>query len=88
MRIVLTGIADLADGERLFVCGDRSELGSWDPERARPLHKDDEGWSTSIPPGDGTFKFLRRSADGTIIWEGGENREIGTAIEIETDWHV
>lgn len=87
-RIVLTGIEDLEDGERLFVCGDRNELGSWDPDRARPLHFDGEVWSTSIAPGDGTFKFLRRSVDGTITWEGGENREIGAAIEIETSWHV
>ncbi len=86
-RIVLAGV-DLADGERLFVCGDRPELGNWNPERARPLHREGDVWWTSIAPGKGTYKFLRRSADGTITWEGGENRDLAASIDLETSWQA
>ena len=84
-RIILSGV-ELADGERIYVCGDRPELGSWDPDRARPLTREGDAWSTSVEQGGGEFKFLRRSADGKVIWEGGENRELGTALQIETRW--
>lgn len=84
-RIVLTGI-ELADGETLFVCGDRAELGNWDPERARPMMREGDAWSAVVTPGEGSFKFLRRTEDGVVVWEGGENRELGTALQIETSW--
>jgi hypothetical protein len=84
-RIILTGL-ELADGEELFVCGDHAELGNWDPERARPMMRDGDVWSAVVTPGAGEFKFLRRTEDGVVVWEGGENREVGTALTIETSW--
>lgn len=84
-RIVLRGV-EVADGDALFVCGDRAELGSWDPERARPMMRDGDAWIAVVPSGDGEFKFLRRTEDGDVTWEGGDNREIGSAVTIETSW--
>jgi hypothetical protein len=84
-RIVLTGI-ELADGDALFVCGDRVELGNWDPERARPMMRDGDAWIAVVPRGEGVFKFLRRTEDGDVTWEAGDNREIGMAAKIETSW--
>ncbi len=84
-RIVLTGI-ELADGDDLFICGDRAELGNWDPERARPMMRDGDDWIAVVPRGEGSFKFLRRTEDGDVTWESGENREIGAAVQIETSW--
>lgn len=86
-RIVLTGI-ELADGDGLFVCGDRAELGNWDPERARPMMRDGDAWIAVVPRGEGVFKFLRRTEDGAVTWEPGDNREIGMAAKIETSWQA
>jgi len=32
------------------------------------------------------FKFLRRSADGDVIWEGGENRNLSAEPRIDATW--
>ncbi len=84
-RIVLSGV-ELADGDALFVCGDSVELGNWDPERARPMMRDGDEWIAVVPRGEGSFKFLRRTEEGDVTWESGENREIGAAVKIETSW--
>jgi len=84
-RIVLSGL-ELEKGERVFLCGDRVEFGTWDPENARELLRDGDVYATTVEPGDGSFKFLCRAADGSLTWEGGENRDVGTAIQIETSW--
>ena len=86
-RIVLSGL-ELADGDTLFVCGDRVELGNWDPERARPMMRDGDAWIAVVPRGEGVFKFLRRTEDGDVTWEAGDNREIGMAAKIETSWQA
>ncbi len=84
-RIVLSGV-ELAGGDALFVCGDSSSLGNWDPERARPMMRDGDDWIAVVPRGEGSFKFLRRTEDGDVTWESGENRELGAAVQIETSW--
>jgi hypothetical protein len=87
-RIVLKDF-DLAKGEQVLVCGDLRELGNWDPEHARPLAKDGDVYTTTIEltNGDaGAFKFLRRTADGTFKWEGGENRDLEPVAKIEASW--
>jgi hypothetical protein len=87
-RIVLKDF-DLAKGEQLLVCGDLPALGNWDPERARPMAKDGDVYATTIElsNGDaGAFKFLRRTADGTFKWEGGENRDLEPVAKIEASW--
>jgi hypothetical protein len=88
MQIVLTGI-EVPDGEQVLVCGDRAELGDWDPARARPMTRDADGWITTLElaPGiKGSFKFLRRAADGTIRWESGEDRQLEAVSRIEASW--
>lgn len=85
-RIVLTGL-EVDDGERVLVCGDRADLGNWDPEKARPMTQDGDAWIATIELGDGgEFKFLRRTADGTFEWEPGENRDLKAVAKIEASW--
>jgi hypothetical protein len=85
-RVVLTGL-EVGEGERVLMCGDRADLGSWDPDKAHAMTKDGDVWTATIELGDGgEFKFLRRTADGTFKWEGGENRELEAVAKIEARW--
>eukprot|EP00879_Flechtneria_rotunda_P022917 GHRR01024221.1.p1 GENE.GHRR01024221.1~~GHRR01024221.1.p1 ORF type:complete len:203 (+),score=60.15 GHRR01024221.1:211-819(+) len=66
-------------GEVWKVTGNCPELGNWVPELAPSLSWNDGGvWSseTPLPPGTYSFKCVLRCADGTYIWEEGENRHL------------
>jgi hypothetical protein len=87
-RIVLSGIS-VADGEHVLVCGELAELGNWDPERARPMSRDGDNWSATVelvPGTKGSFKFLRRSTDGTVQWEAGEDRDLIPVPRLDVTW--
>lgn len=86
--ITLTGV-DAKDGDELFVCGGFVALGNWDPEQAAAMHRDGMHWTLTIsvpPKTDAQFKFLHRTADGTVIWEDGENRELVAQPRIDATW--
>jgi hypothetical protein len=53
------------------------------------MRRDGEAWLATIkvPRGArGVFKFFRRTADGQIVWETGENRELVPAPRIDAVW--
>lgn len=86
--ISLKGL-EVAEGERVLICGGSDELGDWDPEKARPLVHEGERWSTTLklaPETEVSFKFLRRDSDGTIVWEAGDSRSITAAQPLDATW--
>jgi hypothetical protein len=87
VEVVLTGVL-VADGEQVLMCGAFDELGDWDPEKARPLIKKGDAWLTTVklqPDTKVAFKFLRRTADGKVTWESGDDRYL-TAPRVEASW--
>ena len=86
--ISLKGL-EVAAGEQVLICGGFPDLGDWDPEKARPLAREGELWLTTIklaPETEVSFKFLRRDADGKVVWETGENRSVTAAEPLEATW--
>lgn len=66
-------------GEVWKLSGNTSELGNWNPEVSPSLACRDGGvWSAEValPPGHYSFKCMLRTAEGTYVWEGGDNRTI------------
>lgn len=67
-------------GQDLFLCGDDSKLGKWDPssEKVPLTWTDDHMWVTTLSvkelPLKAEYKFLIREIDGSITWETRENR--------------
>ncbi|GAA5898142.1 hypothetical protein JCM5296_002002 [Sporobolomyces johnsonii] len=80
-------------GEAILLTGSGPSLGSWDPSKALALSahdytRDRPVWTTDPKGGGGVelpgrrgieFKFVRRKRDGTLVWEGGENRVVYTS---------
>ncbi|MBA3500391.1 MAG: CBM20 domain-containing protein [Myxococcota bacterium] len=86
--ITLAGV-DVADGDEVLVCGGFPALGDWNPEKAAAMTCEGMHWAAKITVPRGTdvpFKFLRRTADGTVIWEDGENRQLVAKPRIEATW--
>ena len=86
--ITLAGI-DVRDGDEVLVCGGLPELGDWNPEKAPTMTREGAYWATklAVPAGtDVPFKFLCRTADGDVIWENGENRQLVPKPRIEATW--
>ncbi len=86
--ISLKGL-EVTDGEQVLICGAGEEIGDWDPEKARPLAREGELWMTTIkvaPDAEVSFKFLRRDADGKIVWETGDNRSVTAAEPLDATW--
>ncbi|WP_420593921.1 alpha-amylase family glycosyl hydrolase [Deinococcus sp.] len=71
-------------GQNMYLVGDRSELGSWNPASALPMTPGDCAgsiciWKTTVtlPPSAATqFKFIKKPGDGGagVTWESGANR--------------
>jgi alpha-amylase len=86
--VTLTGI-DVGDGEQVLMCGSVGALGDWDPDRACPMSRNGERWLATLhlaSDGDVAFKFLRRAADGTVVWENGGDRNLVPAPRLEATW--
>lgn len=86
--ILLAGV-QVGDGEQVLVCGGADVLGDWDPARAPRMKREGETWlaTVEVPAGAAVpFKFLRRTADGTVIWEDGDDRELVAKPRIEATW--
>lgn len=69
-------------GQSLYIVGAPATLGSWDPSAAVPLTQVDAStWTgTATLPGSATveFKYIRRNADGSVVWESDPNRSVAT----------
>jgi phosphatidylserine/phosphatidylglycerophosphate/cardiolipin synthase-like enzyme len=67
-------------GDTVCVVGNIPELGKWNPARAVPLRTSDDcfpvwGGMIQVPPGMRfEYKYITKTAWGTIYWEHGENR--------------
>jgi hypothetical protein len=86
--IALAGVPSV-EGEHILMCGGAPELGDWDPTRAQPMARDGEKWlaSVELPAGaDVPFKFLRRTDDGTVTWEDGEDRRLIAQAHVDATW--
>lgn len=65
-------------GQNIYVVGDNSALGSWDPARALPLSSASYPvWKLDVGLPAGTafqYKYLRKDGSGGVTWESGANR--------------
>jgi hypothetical protein len=70
-------------GDCVFVVGNITELGDWDPYNAVRLNADNytdtnqlwAGGNAVVPAGiTFEYKYIQWSADGGLLWECGENR--------------
>ncbi|KAH8832498.1 carbohydrate-binding-like protein [Flagelloscypha sp. PMI_526] len=75
-------------GENIFLTGDIPELGSWDSTLSIPLTDADYPlWLVEVELPEGTsfnYKFLRKEAEGTFIWESDPNRLAIVPMRTET----
>ena len=79
--IVRATVPNVEKGSQVFICGSTSALGSWDPDKAvemKPVYgaKWEVHFNSPIVGEIAEFKFIKKSADGTVTWESGENRSI------------
>ncbi|MCD0482887.1 hypothetical protein LO771_10865 [Streptacidiphilus sp. ASG 303] len=69
-------------GDTVLLSGSSPELGSWDPAKAVPLTTGPGTypvWSAnvSLPPGpEVQYKYIRRTAAGSLVWETVPNRSV------------
>ncbi|KAF8601865.1 glycoside hydrolase family 15 protein [Ceratobasidium sp. AG-I] len=72
----------VSESSNVFVVGQLSELGIWDPAKAIPLTATTyPNWTTTIQlPISSTFefKFIRKATDGTVSWESDPNLRYST----------
>jgi hypothetical protein len=71
-------------GDVWKLSGSTAELGNWNPELSPSLSWREGGvWSAEValPPGHYSFKCMLRTADGTYVWESGDNRTITVSWE-------
>ncbi|MBT8226077.1 MAG: alpha amylase C-terminal domain-containing protein [Dactylosporangium sp.] len=65
-------------GENIYVVGDTSALGTWDPASALPLSPGSYPvWTLDVAMAAGTtfeYKYLRKDGSGNVTWETGSNR--------------
>lgn len=82
--IALAGV-ELDPGEAILVCG---SFVDWNPDRAIAMTRDGDGWQAEIPAGkDIAFKFMRKRADGTLLWEPGDDRKL-VGDRVEATWRA
>lgn len=71
-------------GEVWKLSGNTAELGNWVPEVSPTLSWREGGvWSAEValPPGHYSFKCMLRTADGSYVWESGDNRSITVPVK-------
>lgn len=76
--------ADTNLGENIHIIGNASELGNWDTNQlSEPMMcPNSPEWflPVSVPKGKKLeFKFIKKDANGTVVWEQSANREITTS---------
>ena len=86
--VVLSGVVT-ERGDTVLMCGGLPELGDWEPEHALAMTAAKKTWSATLHLATGAeveFKFLRRGADGELVWESGGNRTLEPSPRIEVAW--
>ncbi len=86
--VVLSGVV-AERGDTVLMCGGLPELGDWEPEHALAMTAAKKTWSATLHLATGAeieFKFLRRGADGELVWESGGNRTLEPSPRIEVAW--
>ncbi|WP_238015743.1 carbohydrate-binding module family 20 domain-containing protein [Dactylosporangium sp. AC04546] len=80
-------------GDPIYLVGSVAALGSWNTANAVPMTANGSAWTTtvSLPAGALEYKFIQKSASGTVTWEPGSNHTYtvpasGTGT-INTTWN-
>lgn len=81
-------------GEQLCLVGSDPSIGNWDAENAFPMYHNGDGeWEATLHftnPFALEYKYLVKSDDGTLHWEGGKNRILEKTacrlVEIRDFW--
>lgn len=73
-------------GENIYIVGNIPELGNWDPDHCTEalLNPNYPEWFLPVSvPANTTieFKFIKKDAQGNVIWESGENRTITSSSD-------
>ena len=77
--------AQLNATQTLYLCGNTPQLGNWDPQQALPLIETEPNeWVIALDaaqlPKKLEYKFLiKDSANDTVLWEDGPNRQLTPA---------
>jgi alpha-amylase len=70
--------ATTVPGQNVYVVGDNSTLGTWDPAKSLPLSSASYPvWKLDVTMTAGTafqYKYIRKDGGGNVIWESGANR--------------
>lgn len=82
VQVTFNVLASTFVGQDIFVVGSVAELGGWDTSKGVPLsansYRDDIPlWYGSVELSEGTqlqYKYIRKEADGKIVWESDPNR--------------
>ena len=73
---------DTSFGDKIKITGNKEQLGNWDPEKAIELEWNPENlWKTSLSIQkenlkDLEFKYVCQKANGELVWESGDNRDL------------
>lgn len=73
-------------GENIYIVGNIPELGNWDPDHCTEalLNPNYPEWFLPVSvPADTTieFKFIKKDAQGNVIWESGSNHTITSSSD-------
>jgi glucoamylase len=82
VQITFNERATTTFGENVFIVGQLTQLGNWDPNSAIPLSaskytSSDPLWfaTVSIPASTSfAYKYIRKTSGGTVVWESDPNR--------------
>lgn len=92
--------ATTVPGENVFVVGQLTQLGNWDPNAAKPLSasqytSSNPLWLGSVDLPASTvfdYKYIRKSSTGAVTWESDPNRRFttssgcGSSISVNDTW--
>jgi len=99
-RVTFNVKATTVPGESVFVVGQLTQLGNWDPNAAKPLGasqytSSNPLWLGSVDLPASTafdYKYIRQSSTGAITWESDPNRRLttssgcGSSISVNDTW--
>lgn len=83
-QVIFHVTANTVLGENVYIVGSLPELGSWDPDKCTEamMSPDYPEWflPVSVPAGTAfEFKFIKKDAQGNVIWESGNNHTFTSA---------
>ncbi len=73
--------ASVNSGQSVYIVGQLTQLGSWDPNSAIPLTLTNGVWTAAISLPAGTtfpYKYIKKTSSGTVTWESDPNRSYTT----------